>query len=36
MFHEKNSVLSSGIPLLDQRQDMSLIEKYIRQFECLV
>lgn len=31
-FHEKNSVLSSGVPLLDQQQDVSLIEKYIREF----
>ncbi|MBP1765144.1 MAG: 2-oxoacid ferredoxin oxidoreductase [Firmicutes bacterium] len=29
-YHEKNSILASGIPLLNQTQDRSLLEKYIR------
>ena len=29
-YHEKNSILASGIPLLNQTPDRSLLEKYIR------
>lgn len=31
-FHEKNSVLASGVPLVDQPWDHSLIKKYMQEF----
>ncbi len=31
-YHEKNSILSSGIPLLNQVQERSLLKKYSREF----
>jgi 2-oxoglutarate/2-oxoacid ferredoxin oxidoreductase subunit beta len=31
-FHEKNKVLASGVPLVDQQQEGSLIEKYMQEF----
>ncbi|MDF2564156.1 MAG: 2-oxoacid ferredoxin oxidoreductase [Massilibacillus sp.] len=31
-FHDKNKVLASGIPLREQKQDHSLIEKYAQEF----
>jgi len=31
-YHEKNRVLSTGVPLLNQERDSSLIEKYCQEF----
>ena len=31
-FHQKNSVLKSGVPLLDRATDMNIVQKYLKDF----